>query len=336
MKRMLTYLTGVLLCGTALWIAWEYDPTRITRGLLLREEFFQNRPTSYWREVIQADMEDKKLQKQTINRFKYSYAMPVLRECLSDPDPDVRWASLLLFSMNASTRAIKPAATRALDDPDKTVKFAAIEILRDLKYEASLAVPKFYELTSHSDKEIAFAAHRALWEINPERAVEAGKWREFISDEWQFNIMFPGVPKIESTSVEGLYGEIKLHYFSVPFSQAACMVVVAENPIEVLENFSIDERHRIVAEDAAFALEGELIDYTSFDRQPNYLPGADRANDGRNWTVEVTDEVVMHSRVFQVEDRCYRANFIVPYGRDSPEATAYFLDSFQVDYPAPK
>jgi hypothetical protein len=53
-KRRRTWLLLVALTGVAL--AVYFEPSHCVRGWLWREAFFDGRPTSYWRGVIQSDM----------------------------------------------------------------------------------------------------------------------------------------------------------------------------------------------------------------------------------------------------------------------------------------
>lgn len=56
MKTWLRYFIWALE-GTIVFFAIYFEPTHAVRGILLREAFFVDRPTSYWRGIVEADLQ---------------------------------------------------------------------------------------------------------------------------------------------------------------------------------------------------------------------------------------------------------------------------------------
>lgn len=333
--KKLKYLMLVACCGL-LFIAYAYDPTKITRGLIHRENFLQNRPTSYWRELLQRGMEDDKLQQRTINTLNDRYANPVLRDCLSDSDPKVRWASLMLFAIPNRLNEIKLLAIEFLDDPDVGVRCTAISTLEGLGHEASPAVWKLIRLATHKNRKIAFAAQRALWKINRDEAIRVGNWREFKSDYWNWSVILAGSPIESKTYVQTLHGQIPMQITSVDCGIAFVTIGVCEFPATgVEEDISPDDSYAYSEEQATEGAGGVLVNSEVVSQRGpiDFLEGTvERFYEGRQLTIDVAGECRMFHRVFFVGKRQYQLNVAFPEDRVSQDAAEYILNSFQIDY----
>ena len=323
MKRKLVVAAIVIAVFVALVVISIYEPTRIMRGLALREAFFNGRPTSYWRDIIRVDGAAGKLADETVDAFDDPSAIPVLRECLADPDPNVRWPTVYLINEAGFIRDIEPAARRALDDPNIDVKLAGLRVVRRLGREASSTIPKLVDLTSDDDLNIVAAAHYALWEIDTEEALKAGRWQELQSTKYQFSVVMPGTPEKDEASVQTPYGEAPLHRFSVSFGFARCIVGVSEYSEQVLSDFSVEDRYDSAAEVTADALGGTLARHEPIEQHGQI---------GRDQLIEVEGKANMHTRVFLIGTRSYQANITYPPGTVSPKAVAHYLDSLRIEF----
>lgn len=300
-----------------------YEPTRILRGLALRESFFNGRPTSYWRDVIRADGESGELTIETLNSFDDLAAIPVLRECLSDRDPNVRWPAVYLIGQAGLNRDIEAAARKALNDPHINVKLAALRVIRRLGREALSAIPRLIELAADDELNISAAAQYALWEIDTEEALTAGGWEEFQSAKHQFSVMMPGPPEEDEKSVQTPYGNAPLHSYSVSFGFARCVVAVSEYSEQVLTDLSVEDRYDSAAEVTANALGGTLV---------RHEPIEQHGRSGREQIIEVEGKATMHTRGFLVGNRSYLVSITYPPGTVSSKAIAHYLDSFRIEF----
>jgi hypothetical protein len=322
-KRHLFIGVVIGLSALALTLAAIYEPTRIVRGLVLREPFFRGLPASYWRDEIRVDGEAGRVKETTIDTFGDLDAVPVLRRCLRDRDPNVRWPSVLLFQHAGFIEDVEPALRNALDDPDIGVQIQGIRGLTRLRRESLAAIPRLQELAHAADVSVRSNAHYALWEIDQNAALTAGAWATFASDEWQFSVELPGKPEVESTSLETMYGSAPMHEFSIPFGAAYCIVAVTEYDPQVTRDFSVDERYGMAAEGLAENLGGALAQDESI-QQSGLI--------GREHVVEVKGKATLHTRIFLVGDRSYQINITYPPGFVSPNAVSHYLDSLRIDY----
>ncbi len=323
-RKRLLRLIILLACVIGLLFAAAYEPTHIGRGLLRNEAFFRGYPTGYWREVVGADGRAGAIDINTAMLLEDPRAVSVLLECLADPDPNVRWPSVILLQRAGSPREVEPALRGALDDEDLDVRFQAMRALARLRRAAMQAVPRLVELSKDDDLRISTRAHYALWEIDPETASAAGGWREFTSAKWQFSVIMPGPPEEEVGSIDTLYGRVPIHSFGVSYGVARCTVAVSEYSPESTEDLSLEERFDSAVGETATALGGSLI---------RYQPIEQHGYSGRVKLIKIDGKATSHTRLFPVARRGYQINITYPPGDVvSPTAEDFFLGSLRITY----
>lgn len=326
-RKCLVWSAVVLACAIALLLAARYDPTHIVPGLLCNEAFFRGYPTGYWREVLRAEGRAGELEINTVLTLEDPRAVPVLLELLADPDPDVRWPSVLLLQRAGSAGDVEPVLRETLDDPDVGVRLQAIDALARMRVAAMPAVPRLVELSQDDDVDISTHARFALWEIDRETARAAGGWQEFVSAEWQFSATMPGPPEEEVTFGETPYGQVATHLFGVSYGVARCSVAVTEHPPQAVEDLPLEERYNeSVGEEMAAALGGTLARYEQIEQH---------GCPGREKVVRMEKEglvYVYHSRLFPIGRRVYQIVIVYPADVARPSAQEFFLGSLRITY----
>jgi HEAT repeat protein len=149
-------------------LAW-FEPSRVVRGWLAREAFFQGRPSSYWSQAVRND--DPQARLQTLSALKKGgdKAIPVLVELLGETTPpadeavEVRWtAGDLLGQLGRNGAAAVPALAGALKDPDAHVRGVAIRALGQIGPAARDAVAPLTGLLGTDDRLDALKALAGL------------------------------------------------------------------------------------------------------------------------------------------------------------------------------
>jgi hypothetical protein len=323
-RKRLLWSAVVLACLIALLLAARYDPTHIVPGLLCNEAFFRGYPTGYWREVLRAEGRAGELEMKTVLTFEDDRAVPVLMELLADPDPDVRWPSVLLLQRAGSPGEVEPAVRGALDDPDLDVRLRAIWSLSRMRVAAMPAVPRLVQLSNDEDIDIRILAQFALWEIDPETASTVGGWQEFASEKWQFSVTMPGPPEEEVGAIDTPYGQVPIHLFGVSYGVARCSVAVTEYSQQSIEELPLQDRFDAALGETAKGLGGSLVRYDPIE-QHGYS--------GRDKVIEIDGRAMFHSRVFPVGRRGYQINITFPRREAlSPRAEEFFLGSLRITY----
>lgn len=324
-RKPLVWLFVILVCVIGLALAAKYDPTHIVPGLLRNEAFFRGYPTGYWREVIGADGRAGELDVDTVLLFENADAVPVLLECLSDPDPKVRWPSVILLQRAGSAREVEPVLRQALDDVDLEVRLQALRALARVGCVAAPAVPRLIEFSKDEDLDTRVCARYALWEIDSETASTVGGWQEFASEKWQFSVTSPGPPEKEFKVIDTPNGRVPTESFSFNYGMARCIVAVSEFSPEGVEEFSLKDRFdESQAEGKAAALGGSLIRCGTIE-QHGYS--------GREEVIKVDNGAINCARLFPVGRRLYQINITYPRrGAVSPRAEEFFLGSLRITY----
>jgi len=324
-RKLLVWSFVVLACVIGLVLAAKYDPTHIVPGLLRNEAFFRGYPTGYWREVIGADGRAGELDVATVLLFEDPDAVPVLLECLSDPDPKVRWPSVILLQRAGSAREVEPVLRHALDDADLEVRLQALRALARVGYVAAPALPRLIEFSKDEDLDTRVCARYALWEIDSETASTVGGWQEFTSERWQFSVTVPGPPEKEVNVLDTPNGQVPIESFGVNYGMARCIVAVSEYSPEGAGDLPLKDRfHESQAEGKAAALGGSLIRCGAIE-QHGYS--------GREDLIKVDDGAINCARLFPVGLRLYQISITYPRrGAVSPKAEEFFLGSLRITY----
>ena len=158
MLKTRLWLVLVSLVALLAMLAW-FEPTRIVRGWLAREAFYQGRPTSYWNKALRN--EDPQARQNTLTELKKggAEATPVLIELLVETTPpaeeaiEVRWtAGDLLGQQGKEGAPAVPALAGALKDPDPHVRSVAAKSLGLIGPAAKAAVPQLKERLTTEDR----------------------------------------------------------------------------------------------------------------------------------------------------------------------------------------
>jgi hypothetical protein len=243
----------------------------------------------------------------------------VLKQCLSDSEPNVRWPSVLLLQRCGTILEQEEAFKALLDDPDKEVRLQAIAALGRLRREVLSAIPKLTELAQSDDLDVATAARFALWSIDTNSAIRAEGWKEFKSDEWDFVVQMPG--KVEVRSGKAKLSDSDLHSYWA-WSGASCFTVAVSFELSGNE-FTPEERYDRAAQLTAEAMQATVERNAQVEQFGKI---------GRDQRLRYNRGVFAAKRVFIVGDRIYHANVMYAAGQLHPDAIAYYLDSFQISW----
>lgn len=259
-RRFEFAILAVLAVAAA--IGAYFEPIGIFRGIVLREAFYNFRPTEYWRCVLLEDGKMGRLSDETIGEFRGSrFAVPVLEECFNDRDPRVRQTAIMLLSRCAYGADLERILTKALDDSDQDVQYLAIREMAATGTDA-LGPPsdKLAELRLNSNAEIAAAADALLWQVAPEVAGHTKPWERFVSEEWKVEASLPGTPKEEQSSVKSQYGPILFHNFSVEYGvdTASFTVSVVEYPPKARKALQPDQFFELTEKNFADGLRAKM------------------------------------------------------------------------------
>lgn len=303
-----------------------FEPTQTVRGILRGEAIYSGRPTRYWREVLRADGETGAVSERTVERLGSHRAIPVLLECLEDPDPNVRWPAANLIgrfvgrSVGFNDRVL-PGLRRALGDEDVEVRLQTVLVMIRIGPNARAAIPDLVPLLRDLDPQVRHYADIALWEADARMAPALTGWTVYTSPEWGFSATFPSAPKEGQQPVVRWNSQVVIHSFMAPHIAAQCAVAVSDHPGEVIKALSEGERLE-AARDAITLAGGKLR--VEQEVEQNGLKG-------RECEFEVEGKGVIRTKFFWVKQRLYQvAVTLDPKFPNSPKAAEYFLNSFRL------
>jgi hypothetical protein len=324
-KRWL--LLGIGLCLVLSALLWSvFDPSRIVRGLVAGEPFYQGKPTSYWRRILRADGEQGRISRETEKQFGWhSEGVPVLLDCSRDPDRNVRWPAIYLLRRgNYRNQRILDLLIESPNDTDSEVRLQAILTLGAWERAAQPAIPVLTTLLQDPINQIAYNAYDAIWSIDAQAAVKRTGWQRCDSQEWHFSVMLPAAaeqghePSMDDETVV-------MHYFKAWRKPSCFVVVVSKYPEVRVKELAEEERLDPARSALVFGLGGKVV-----RDEPIELQG----RKGREYLIEVQDMGLVRGRAYWVGPRFYRV-----YVASKPEfwnskLFDYFLDSFRFE-PAP-
>ncbi|MFL5342299.1 MAG: HEAT repeat domain-containing protein [Gemmataceae bacterium] len=323
LRKRRFWLIAVLILLTTFGLVAAFEPNRVVPGLLHGEAFYRYRPTRYWREVLRADGEAGRLSSQTIALFDKQWrAQAVLRQCLKDPDPHVRWpAARYLGSSKSSTAEIVPDLLAALDDEDLEVRLKVLWALGEIGPNAFAAGPRLVEMLKDPDEQFAYFVEVALWMIDPRRAREECSWKEHSSKEWQFSAIFP--PGVEEKTGETVTpnGPVPIQSWIAARGPCAYAVAVSEYTEEQLKGITPQIWFERMRKQQGLAGLHVVLDK---DIEINGRPG-------REHLLEADDRGRILARLFWVGRRLYQVTVTFKPQYYSPGATRFFLDSFHIE-----
>ncbi len=243
-KRWVWVAAGICFLGV---LVLTFEPMHIGRGILHWEAFYRARPTSYWREILQADGQAGKVSDQTVATFQDVSAIPVLLECLGDPDRNVRWPAVLLLGRFTGrglsfTDRVLPGLRKALGDEDIEVRLQAVVAIMRMGPNARAAGPDLVRLLHDPIDQVAHYADVALWEVDPILAPEASGWKRFPSREWGFSAAYPEIPQEKEAAVERWGSPVVVHSFMARHDVTQCIIGVSEYPRPLIAVLSDQQR----------------------------------------------------------------------------------------------
>jgi hypothetical protein len=336
MRKWLLVAAATLVCF--LIVAALLEPNQILVGLICGDEFYQVRPTRYWREVLREDGEKNRLSDDTISTLEIrASAIPVLRTCARDPDRNVRWPAIFLLGKlgRIHLHEVLPLLREALNDDDAEVRvqailaLARIDPVRRLGPSArSIAADLVPLVKDDPEGQVRLFAERLLWHISQEMAVETGGWQVFESKKWGFAASFPARP-IEKKQPAAV-GPLTVCSFSAEHGVVHCAVAITDYPPELLTGTD-DERLAGAREAVLFGTNGTLVDEKPFGLGPI---------NGREFTIEKTIDhdgiaytTTLRSRVFWIRRRQYHIQVTYNSEFSVLPAVDYFLESFKLREP---
>lgn len=323
-RRLLYAISGSLALIMVV-LAITLDPSKIGRGLLLREHFYRYRPTSYWRAILHEQGNNGRISPEVADDFQWSSrALRVLRELVVDDDPAVRWAALVLFQTCAFPGESERILRRALDDADPNIRCAACRGLGRLKRDALSSLPKLVHASRDSDAAVAWAADYAVWSIDPKYASQQPPWHKFCCDKWQFVAMLPGTPNEKIITVETPVGASQISMFQCMHLSSTISVAVNEYPQELPAGSQTFEFHAKACALKAEKMGGQL---TQCDRIE--LRGLEGCDD----CVKVANKGTLRTRVFSIGQRCYQISVASPENEPlHANAEDFILNSLDISF----
>lgn len=323
MNRRLMITLLVLAAGAGLVaLAAIFDPTMTLQGLARREAFYRGRPTSYWIDDLRDIGRTGRIDRQAIEAFVDLAAVRMLKEAAIDDDAEVRCAAVSLIGFAAFPGDAARTLRQALEDPNVDVQIQAMRGLARLRRNSINALPRLVELSQHDDLNISANAHYALWEIDGDTALKAGRWTAFSSLEWGFSASLPGGVNQRFSLVDGFVEPQSVHSFHGNLESAHFVVAINEQNPRISAALSIENRHDLSAHGSAHAIGGTLARYESMEWQGVL---------GREKVVKTDNGTAIATRTFFVGDRLYQAVAAYPE-TISQNAIQHFLDSFRFEH----
>ena len=312
-----------ILLFISVGLAMVLDRSGTVKALALREPFYRGRPASYWRDVLRDNGGLGEVTQETVELFGERSALPILKHCLRDEDPNVRWPATRLLYEVYDWNSVEPLLCDILEnDPDPQVKYAALIVFAKMNRNSQQSIPHILTVAKDdANGTLQMAAHSALWLIREEAAIQAGNWQEFRSDELGFSIMLPGLPNHKIRKSENEFGEFETHVFESIIGAARFSVSVSLIQPEVKEHYSEVDRYDSMAANFGPMLGGNLVS----DEEV-----AIGMHIGRQFVLE-HDEFTVINRMLLNGDRGYSVLLIIPGPWFANNALQYCLDSFKVD-----
>jgi hypothetical protein len=243
MRRRVLYFGLPSLIVAAMLFALA-EPNRVIPGLLAGEPFHRWRPARFWKDVLRSDGAAGVVRQQTAKdlQLPVDSSVAVLKACLCDPDPHVRWPAAVLMGNSLFANNVVPSLRDATRDEDAEVRLSALLSLQGFGANARAAVPELIE-RFHDDPELQarFYAERALWHVSPEDARREGGWRIVASKTWNFSADFPAEPTESDITIESPWGPTVSRAFNAGHEVTRCVVVVTDYPADMLKTTSTEQ-----------------------------------------------------------------------------------------------
>jgi len=319
-KKQIGWIAGLaLIVGVTMLV----DRSGTVRAIAFREPFFKGKPASYWKDVLRTEGELGKITEETTDLLGASQALPVLKHCLKDDDPNVRWPATRLLHGVFEWHKVEPILRDLLEnDPDPEVKYSALLVFAQMSRNSKDSTPQIAKVAKDdSDAILQTAAHSALWIINENAAFKAGDWQKFHSEEFGFSVMLPGQPvhRVETNANE--FGEIETHIYESMLGAAHFTASVALLPDEIRQHYSEADRYDSMAGGYAELLGAKILE-------------DERVQIGEHTGHQVTMDAgafTQSNRMVIIGDRGYSVSLTLPNQWLGGGAVQFCLDSFTVE-----
>jgi len=304
------------------------EPTGILRGFVAGDDFYRDRPTRYWREVLRKEGQRGTISREIARQFWNNHAaFPVLRECAHDADRNVRWPAIALLGHgDARSEQILSVLTSALEDEDMEVRLKAISALDHWGSMACSAVPTLITRLQDSEMQVAHFADIALWDIDQSAAVAACGWRSFTSADWKFTVMLPGEPehtvKPLPFDIPGVLHSFVIWHQAGPYTAPTLYTIaIAEYPAELLEGKSKADMLAMSRDVAVAGLGGKLVGEQAIEQH---------GRKGMEHRIEVEGKGTLRTRLFWSGRRLYQVHVAGKPQFLNVRAADYFMESFRL------
>jgi HEAT repeats len=315
--RRVRWLAGLMVLVGVVVAAVFLEPTHVARGWLRGETFYRGRPVSYWKKEFAFEGGTSYLFTRTVEAFQADpeAALPVLRDALHDPDPNVRWPAVtLLGRCGAAPAEVVPDLVTALGDSNQQVRIRALEALIHFGPAARDALPALAATVNDPNPWLAHSAEIALWEIDDGTALSACNWRRCDVGDG-FSVVMPAYPKRTVKPLNTPLGETEVHAVSGMYGLTDLTVAVSEYPADKLSERTEDNWFDTTRDQVV--IDGVLLNEV-------------RIPHGRERWTEFPGRGFMRSRMFWAGNRLYQ---IQATGKDRDElqsrAVNYFFASFR-------
>jgi hypothetical protein len=327
MTRRKRWLFGsALLVFLATIVASFFEPYQIVPGLLHGDAFYRMRPTRYWRQVLRKDGESGLVSDETRAIFLTgrSAPVPVLRQCLHDPDRNVRWPAALLLGRIAWDCQVVPVLCEGLHDDDPKVRLQSIQGLSRIDGKSPQATQELVQvMKTDPEPQIQLGAELVLWRIDPQAARDARGWLHFVSKEWGFSADVPAEPKLLEQIVQSPGGPVPAHAFQFWMEPSIFQIIVNEYPKEFVAATTEEERNEGLRKSFPFFfMGGKITSEKEIEIQ---------GRKGTEIYAEVGEMGDIQQRHFWVGDRMYVVMLIFKKEFVIPEAARYFLESVRIE-----
>jgi hypothetical protein len=315
-----------LLIGLGVLVA--IDPSYLISGALKGEPFYRSRPASYWIAETRRARSAGASRAEVWAVLGYPEATPVLVACLREPDLTLRQDAASVLLRLPPTAESRAAFFSLLDDPDQSLRDAAVLGLAKSREKARDAVPRLKALAQGGDAYSRNLAECALWKIDPNTAREMWNWRTFTSKELGFSASMPGKVEYTESSVDSPHGKMPIHSFNADTEICQFAVTISSIAPEVLATVTdwqawLEDLSHARAEHVGT----ELVLVT-----PVEVPGV-TAFESIELKPATKDSISMEVRIRQyiVGDKLFQALAVYPGDEDfRPAAAEHFLNSFSV------
>lgn len=149
--------------------------------------------------------------------------------------------------------------------------------------------------------------------------------REFRSETGNFSVQTPYTLKETTQSIETQVGPIDIHIFSGEQGNEVVLVGYSDYPMEIIQASSAEQILDGSRDGAVENVKGELISETQITLDG--YPGREVIIQA---SAENKQEIIMHGRIFLVEQRLYQIMAVVPKGKETAQHLDSFLQSFKL------